>query len=118
MKIIDNLIDDKSLKNLSDTLLGVEFPWYYNSSKSSIDDGENYQFTHIFFSEKTIKTSHWKLVLPIIEKLEVKDLIYSPTPSWAFYTGYRKLVMGIKKHVHRSLSPNNAALTGFLMISI
>ena len=75
MKIIDNLIDDKSLKNLSDTLLGVEFPWYYNSSKSSIDDAENYQFTHIFFSEKTIKTSHWKLILPIIEKLEVKDLI-------------------------------------------
>tara|TARA_B100001123_G_scaffold87169_1_gene100169 strand:- start:106 stop:513 length:408 start_codon:yes stop_codon:yes gene_type:complete len=54
----------------------------------------------------------------IIEFLEVKDLIYSPTPSWAFYTGYRKLVMEIKKHVHRSLSPNNAALTGFLMISI
>ena len=54
----------------------------------------------------------------IIEFLEVKDLIYSPTPSWAFYTGYRKLVMDMKKHVHRSLSPNNAALTGFLMISI
>ncbi len=54
----------------------------------------------------------------IIEFLEVKDLIYSPTPSWFFYTGYRKLVMEIKKHVHRSLSPNNAALTGFLMISI
>ena len=32
--------------------------------------------SHIFFfSEKTIKTSYWKLVLPIIEKLEVKDLI-------------------------------------------
>jgi len=75
MKIIDNLVDDKSLKNLKDTLLGVEFPWYYNSTKSSIDDGENYQFTHIFFSEKKIKTSHWQLVLPIIEKLEVKDLI-------------------------------------------
>ena len=54
----------------------------------------------------------------IIEFLEVKDLIYSPTPSWVFYIGYRKLVMEIKKHVHRSLSPNSAALTGFLMISI
>ena len=75
MKIIDNFIDDKSFKKLSEAMFGVEFPWYYNSSKSSIDDDENYQFTHIFFSEKTIKTSHWKLVLPIIEKLEVKDLI-------------------------------------------
>jgi len=75
MKIIDNFIDDKSFKNLSDALLGVEFPWYYNSTKSSIDDQENFQFTHIFFSEKTIKTSQWKLIVPIIEKLEVKDLI-------------------------------------------
>ena len=54
----------------------------------------------------------------IIEFLEVKDLIYSPTPSWKFYKGYRKLIMEIKKHVHRSLSPNSAALTGFLMITI
>ena len=54
----------------------------------------------------------------IIEFLEVKDLVYSPTPSWAFYTGYRKLVVEIKKQVHSSLSPNSAALTGFLMISI
>ena len=73
MKIIDNFIDDKSFKNLSDAMLGVEFPWYYNSTKSSIDDQENFQFTHIFFSEKTIKTSQWKLIVPIIEKLEVKD---------------------------------------------
>jgi len=75
MKIIDNFIDDKSFKNLSDAMLGVEFPWYYNSTKSSIDDQENFQFTHIFFSEETIKTSQWKLIVPIIEKLEVKDLI-------------------------------------------
>ena len=75
MKIIDNFIDDKSFKNLSDTMFGVEFPWHYNSTKSSIDDQENFQFTHIFFSEETIKTSQWKLIVPIIEKLEVKDLI-------------------------------------------
>ena len=75
MKIIDNFIDDKSFKNLSDAMLGVEFPWHYNSTKSSIDDQENFQFTHIFFSEETIKTSQWKLIVPIIEKLEVKDLI-------------------------------------------
>ena len=75
MKIIDNFIDDKSFKNISDTMLGVEFPWYYNSVKSSIDDDKNFQFTHIFFSEKTILTPYWKLIAPIIEKLEVKDII-------------------------------------------
>ena len=56
MKIIDNLIDDKSLKSISETMLGVEFHCYYNSVKSSVDDDKNFQFTHIFFSEQTIKT--------------------------------------------------------------
>ena len=75
MKIIDNFIDDKSFKSISETMFGVEFPWYYNSVKSSVDDDKNFQFTHIFFSEQTIKTPEWKLIVPIIEKLEVKDLI-------------------------------------------
>ena len=76
MKIIDNLIDDKSLKNLSETMLeGGEFPWYYNPVKSSIEDDENFQFTHFFFKEQKIWTSHWKLIVPIIQKLEVKELI-------------------------------------------
>ena len=60
MKIIDKFIDDKSFKNLNETMLGVEFPWYYNtfkvSTESSIEDNENFQFTHIFFSEKKIRT--------------------------------------------------------------
>ena len=76
MKIIDNLIDDKSHKNLSETMLeGGEFPWYYNPVKSSIEDDENFQFTHFFFKEQKICTSHWKLIVPIIQKLEVKELI-------------------------------------------
>jgi len=53
MKIIDNFIDDKSLKNLSGTMLeGGEFPWYYNPVKSSIEDDENFQFTHFFLRNK------------------------------------------------------------------
>ena len=76
MKIIDNFIDDKSFKNLSETMLEeAEFPWYYNPVKSSIEDDENFQFTHFFFKEQKIWTSHWKLIVPIIEKLKVKELI-------------------------------------------
>ena len=81
MKIIDKFIDDKSFKNLNETMLGVEFPWYYNtfkvSTESSIEDNENFQFTHIFFSEKKIRTKEkeWNLIVPIIQKLKVKELI-------------------------------------------
>ena len=81
MKIIDKFIDDKSFKNLNETMLGVEFPWYYNtfkvSTESTIEDNENFQFTHIFFSEKKIRTKEkeWNLIVPIIKKLKVKELI-------------------------------------------
>ena len=53
----------------------------------------------------------------ILKYLEVENLEYKPTPSWAFYKGYSKLLSEIKREVAPSLSPNNAALTGFLMIS-
>lgn len=54
----------------------------------------------------------------ILAYLEVTDLEYKPTPSWAFYRGYLHLLAEIKQEVVPSLSPNNAALTGFLMTSI
>lgn len=54
----------------------------------------------------------------IIKYLGVDDLHYHPTPTWEFYKGYQKLIREIKKEVNSSLTPNNAALTGFLMVSI
>ena len=54
----------------------------------------------------------------ILALLEVDDLHYESRPSWEFYKGYRRLVVEIKKRVNPSLSPSNAALTGFLMMSL
>ena len=54
----------------------------------------------------------------IVAFLQVDNLHYNATPSWAFYQGYRQLITEIKKEVHPCLSPNNAALTGFLMMSL
>jgi hypothetical protein len=54
----------------------------------------------------------------IVKFLEVEELEYKPQPSWDFYRGYQKLVTDIKKLVVPTLSPNNAAVTGFLMINL
>lgn len=54
----------------------------------------------------------------IISLLEIETLTYQSTPSWKFYKGYRKLISDLKKKVHPSLSTNNAAFTGFLMMSM
>jgi len=54
----------------------------------------------------------------IIRKLELQHLIYNPRPSWAFYEAFRDTINEMKTRVHPSLSPNNAAFTGFLMMSL
>ena len=54
----------------------------------------------------------------IVAFLEVDDLQYHSRPNWAFYIGYRKLIFEIKEEVDSSLTPNNAAATGFLMGTI
>jgi len=54
----------------------------------------------------------------IVSFLELEDLQYHPRPDWSFYVGYRKLILNIKKQVDPSLTPNNAATTGFLMATM
>jgi len=53
----------------------------------------------------------------IIDKLSL-DLEYKPTPSWAFYKGYRKAINELKSETDKSLAPNNPAFCGFLMMSL
>lgn len=54
----------------------------------------------------------------IVKYLEVEEMQYKPRPSWEFYRAYVKLLNEIKKEVHPSISPNYAALSGFLMTTI
>lgn len=53
----------------------------------------------------------------VISWFEVEDLKYSPKPTWDFYTGFRDLIGEMKSSVSKTLSPSNAAFTGFLMMS-
>ncbi|MFT5317156.1 MAG: hypothetical protein ACI8RA_000399 [Chlamydiales bacterium] len=53
----------------------------------------------------------------IVEKLEL-DVVYNPTPSWDFYRKYRKIIKELKEQSNKSLSPNNPALCGFLMMAL
>ena len=75
MKIIDNFIDQQSFDKIKDSMFGTQFPWYYNSSKSLKDDDYNFQFVHNFVYEKKILTPFWKLLLPVVNKLKVKEIL-------------------------------------------
>ena len=72
-------------------------------------------FYHAPRREAFVKPSTAKAILAF---LEVHDLHYHSTPTWAFYKGYQRLLLDIRRRVHPSLSPSNAALSGFLMMSM
>ena len=54
----------------------------------------------------------------VIEYFELKNLLYKPTPTWPFYDEYRAIINEMKSKVDSSLSPSNAAFSGFLMITM
>ena len=54
----------------------------------------------------------------VIEFFELNSLRYKPAPTWAFYNDYRAVINKMKATVDPCLSPNNAAFTGFLMMSL
>lgn len=65
--------------------------------------------TEVFVKPTTTKN--------VIKQFELEDLVYKPRPSWAFYQSYREAITIMKTKVSPSLSPNNAAFTGFLMMT-
>lgn len=54
----------------------------------------------------------------VIDYFELESLQYKPTPSWAFYEAYRSVFHEMKSKVDASLSPTNAAFSGFLWMTI
>jgi len=54
----------------------------------------------------------------VIAHFELPGLVYHSRPSWAFYQAYRAEISAMKELVDINLSPNNAAFSGFLMMSL
>lgn len=65
--------------------------------------------TEVFVKPTTTKN--------VIRQFELDGLVYRPQPTWAFYEAYRDAIKTMKSRVNPSLSPNNAAFTGFLMMT-
>ncbi|MBC8375363.1 MAG: hypothetical protein H8E26_04900 [FCB group bacterium] len=54
----------------------------------------------------------------VIQQFELDTLVYKPRPSWEFYKEFRSIINVMKTKVDSRLAPNNAAFTGFLMLSM
>ena len=96
-KGFQDVVDVLSEGKLAKWSLLTVCPMYYRPNKD------------IFVKPTTTKN--------VIRQFELTHLEYKPRPSWAFYKGYRQAITEMKAAVHPSLSPNNAAFTGFLMMT-
>jgi hypothetical protein len=76
----------------------------------SIIPGYYSPFDEVFVKPTTAKG--------VIQHFAVQGLVYKPTPSWEFYRRYRELILHAKEQVDSSLSPSNAAFSGFLMMTM
>ena len=54
----------------------------------------------------------------IIKQLELTGLEYKPRPSFEFYDNFRAQINQMRNLVDTSVAPNNAAFTGFLMMTL
>lgn len=66
--------------------------------------------TEVFIKPTTVKN--------IIQHLELEGLKYSPKASWAFYEAYRTELNNMKAIADPRLQIDNAAFSGFLMMSL
>jgi len=83
MKLISNFLSDEQLKHTKESLLNVQFPWYYNKiiqeefyNQDDIDHPDWFMFSHIWYHDNTITSDSFEwLIKPIIDKIDMTELL-------------------------------------------
>ena len=92
------MLDILTKYNLAKWTLITVFSCYY------------YPETDLLFKPTTVKN--------VVKHFELEDLLYKPRPSYDFFVEYRAAIADMKAQVNKSLSPSNAAFSGFLMMAM
>ena len=76
-EVKDNFLPEKEYISIYTLLTDEYFPWYFNNYKTLSHTGElfDYQFTHTFYNNYTIKSDNFKYLKPILKKLNCLSLI-------------------------------------------
>jgi hypothetical protein len=73
IEIYDNFLDEFDFARIQATLLGKDFPWFYQSEtcyEELPNDLNDFQFTHIFYIDGEPKSHLFPLIQPIMSKLD------------------------------------------------
>jgi hypothetical protein len=68
MKVINNVLKEEDSLKIKNKLESSFFPWYVTIGINNNFD-KNFQFTHNFYSDYSIQSEYFNLLLPIIEIL-------------------------------------------------
>ena len=77
-KVIDNFLNKENFKKIQNSVLNNSFfPWYFSnytdySGEKSLDRGK---YVHTFYEYNNANSNYYKLLLPLIKKLECVSLI-------------------------------------------
>ena len=74
IKIKENFVDPFLFVDIKKQIMGKYFPWFYNDCK--IEEGdEHFQFIHFFYKDNLVTSDYFKVIKPVIDKLNVKSLV-------------------------------------------
>ena len=75
-EIVDNFLDKTHFTLVKNFIESSDISWYWNQNVAFKDSNDAYYFTHTFYENNSIKSECYQnIILPIIERLNVKALI-------------------------------------------
>lgn len=82
MDIRDNFLDLTSFAEIKTTLLGNNFPWFFQNTVVGYNDRDlqetnldQYQFTHVFYMDSAPRSEGFYLLKPLLDKLNISALV-------------------------------------------
>ena len=75
MKIINNFLSNTDFQNLKKTLTLNSFPYYFCEKVGHDEDDKDFYFNHELYLNHVPVSNFYNLILPLINKLNVKSLI-------------------------------------------
>ena len=74
-EVIDDFLEKEEFLKIKNTMMGDNFPWFYNSTVANPNLKDGFYFTHCFFKEYHLTSDKYNLLYPIFNKLNFKSII-------------------------------------------
>ena len=76
MQVIDNALSESDFNKIKSVFLSNLFPWFYNEEVAfEGDSNDDYYFIHMLYDYCKPFSTHYDLILPVLDILKPKSLI-------------------------------------------